>query len=217
MPELLTTETSCPPAARGRPKDMAKRKAILDAAQKIFSQKGFTSASMEQIAKEAGVSKLTLYSHFEHKDDLFISTVEQRCFSSIPFDLLNEQYHGLPAHDALFKFGRAMLDGYLTPQSVATFRLMVGEVLLHPHLMKTYYETAVGGMLKRIVVVLQYISEQGEYQFPHLRRTAMHLYSLIKDNLHVRFVFDAQPLPTVEEQNKHLREAIALFLRAHKI
>ena len=61
------TDTSTP-AARGRPKDPAKRAAILDAAEKLFLSQGFTGTSMDAVAKEAGVSKLTVYSHFSDKE-----------------------------------------------------------------------------------------------------------------------------------------------------
>ncbi|WP_330970248.1 TetR/AcrR family transcriptional regulator, partial [Lysobacter sp. A3-1-A15] len=59
------------PAGPGRPKDLAKRAAILDAAKSMFTQYGFGGASMDQIAAEAGVSKLTVYSHFGDKETLF--------------------------------------------------------------------------------------------------------------------------------------------------
>ena len=59
------------PAGPGRPKDLGKRAAILDAAKRLFLVQGFTGVSMDQIAAEAGVSKLTVYSHFGDKESLF--------------------------------------------------------------------------------------------------------------------------------------------------
>ena len=54
-------------AGPGRPKDPGKRAAILDAAKRLFVSQGFERVSMDQIAAEAGVSKLTVYSHFGDK------------------------------------------------------------------------------------------------------------------------------------------------------
>src|SRR5690606_22208157 len=59
-----------PAASPGRPKDLAKRAAILQAAERMFLQHGFEGVSMDQIAAAAGVSKLTVYSHFGDKDAL---------------------------------------------------------------------------------------------------------------------------------------------------
>ena len=55
-------------AAPGRPKDLGKGSAILDAAKRLFTAHGFEGASMDQIAAEAGVSKLTVYSHYGDKE-----------------------------------------------------------------------------------------------------------------------------------------------------
>jgi len=50
---------------------------ILKAAAKCFSQYGFSETTMDQIAKEARVSKGALYWHFESKEELFIKLKEQ--------------------------------------------------------------------------------------------------------------------------------------------
>ena len=71
-------------AGPGRPKDMGKRAAILEAAKRMFTQHGFDGASMDQIAAEAGVSKLTVYSHFGDKDTLFTEAVERYCEQQMP-------------------------------------------------------------------------------------------------------------------------------------
>src|SRR5690606_27373214 len=53
------SDSQAPRAAPGRPKDLAKRGAILDAARQLFLEHGFAGVSMDQIAARAGVSKLT--------------------------------------------------------------------------------------------------------------------------------------------------------------
>ena len=68
----------------GRPKDPAKREAILAAAQVLFLGNGYEGSSMEAIAAEAGVSKLTLYSHFKDKEALFSAAVKTTCETRLP-------------------------------------------------------------------------------------------------------------------------------------
>jgi AcrR family transcriptional regulator len=48
-----------------------KRQAILDAAHDQFSQYGFRKTSMDDIARSLGISRASLYSHFENKDEIF--------------------------------------------------------------------------------------------------------------------------------------------------
>jgi len=62
-----------------RPEQKAlNRKRVLDAAGKIFREKGFHAASLDEIADEAGFSKGVVYSQFGSKDDLALALMEQR-------------------------------------------------------------------------------------------------------------------------------------------
>ncbi|QKG70384.1 TetR/AcrR family transcriptional regulator [Erythrobacter mangrovi] len=63
----------------GRPTDSAKREAIVAAARDAFFERGFAATSIEQIAADAGVSKVTVYNHFGDKRALFAAAVEEQC------------------------------------------------------------------------------------------------------------------------------------------
>src|SRR3989442_15821280 len=64
-------------AVSGR-SDPSKRERILEAAVKIFADKGFYNAKVSQIARVAGVADGTIYLYFKSKDDLLISIFEDR-------------------------------------------------------------------------------------------------------------------------------------------
>ena len=53
-----------------------KHQRILDAATKVFAQRGFFQSKVSEIAKEAGVADGTIYLYFKNKDDLLISIFE---------------------------------------------------------------------------------------------------------------------------------------------
>lgn len=63
----------------GRPKDLEKRQQILTAAKCIFLKCGYHGSSMNQIAQEAGVTKLTVYNHFQDKANLFVCAIVATC------------------------------------------------------------------------------------------------------------------------------------------
>ena len=73
-----------PRSTLGRPKDPAKRAAILASAKQLFAEHGFDGVSMDQIAQAAGVSKLTVYSHFGDKETLVGDVVHRVCESLMP-------------------------------------------------------------------------------------------------------------------------------------
>ena len=63
----------------GRPKDLDKRQRILSVAKALFLAHGYHASSMNQIAREAGVTKLTVYNHFQDKATLFSCAIEDTC------------------------------------------------------------------------------------------------------------------------------------------
>ncbi|MGO6906759.1 TetR/AcrR family transcriptional regulator, partial [Rhizobium ruizarguesonis] len=68
-----------PPAAGGRfaaGEDPAKRQQILAGAKRVFMKMGFDAASMNDVTREAGVSKGTLYVYFTNKEELFSAMIE---------------------------------------------------------------------------------------------------------------------------------------------
>jgi AcrR family transcriptional regulator len=79
MTELSDTSMEDAPSTGGRwaaGEDPAKRKQILDGARRIFMKLGFDAASMNDVTREAGVSKGTLYVYFANKEELFAAMIE---------------------------------------------------------------------------------------------------------------------------------------------
>ena len=64
------------PPVRRRLTAEARRAAILDSARAVFSARGYHSASIDDIAREAGVSKALIYEHFASKQELYANLLE---------------------------------------------------------------------------------------------------------------------------------------------
>jgi AcrR family transcriptional regulator len=67
-----------PKPQRGRPRDPERGRRILEAAQRHFNEHGLERASVDAIAADAGVSKMTVYSNFGSKEGLFQAVVRNR-------------------------------------------------------------------------------------------------------------------------------------------
>jgi AcrR family transcriptional regulator len=75
----MTTQELDKPVATETRGDSGKRRQIIEGACRMFLAQGFDAASMGAIAREAGVSKGTLYVYFKNKEELFEAIVEQQC------------------------------------------------------------------------------------------------------------------------------------------
>src|SRR5699024_9504124 len=117
-----------------------KRLDILEAAREIFLREGFDQTSMEAIATEAGVSKQTVYNHFDGKEDLFRAFVRTRCESmSAAFDKPFLDEHNTP-EEVLTAFGEGILGIILSPDAMRLRRLLQNEGSRHPELAEIFYQ-----------------------------------------------------------------------------
>lgn len=123
---------------RTRSKPSAKREAILDAAQRLFLDEGYAATSMDSVAARAGVSKATIYAHFEGKDQLFAAIMHRRCEASFVFAAPDES-QGV-AH-TFTTYAERLLTLLMTPDALALYRVVVAESARTPELAQAFYET----------------------------------------------------------------------------
>ena len=88
-----------------RIKDDSKREALLQATVSVVNQTGFVAASVSKIASAAGVSPATLYTYFENKDDLIVSTY-MALMSRMSDGIFRGVDTGLPTREALYAIWR---------------------------------------------------------------------------------------------------------------
>jgi len=209
-------ETSLPPSGPGRPKDLAKRQAILDAAKNLFVRNGYASTSMDAVAAEAGVSKLTVYSHFTDKETLFSSAVVARCEEQMPelfFDLHSE----LPVETLLLNIARSFNRLINSPESIELHRLMVTLGTQDPMLSQIFFEAGPQRILQEMERFLARLEKTGELRFDSARTAAEHFLSLIKGTCNFRLLVGCGELPDDASAERHVRDVVGLFMRAYRI
>ena len=112
------------PTGRGRPKDAGKRK-ILWMRRANCLQHGFHGTSMDALAKEACVSKATLYSHFEDKDALYRALINDK-MADYKVDDFTDMLNWDVASD-LQLIAKHMLDLIFDPEALDMLRMVIAE------------------------------------------------------------------------------------------
>ena len=212
---------NCPAHAKapgpGRPKDMEKRAAILEAAKALFIRNAFAGTSMDAVAAEAGVSKLTVYSHFGDKDNLFREVIRARVNDLLP----EETYHFDPREDIADTLLRvalthARLD--CNAETVGTFRAILSDCRQgNPRYGRLMWEegaTRTHGLMERL---LQQAVDAGKLQIDDVPRACVQFLTLIKGNLMMRQMFGCCECPDsyAAEIEATARAGVKMFLRAY--
>lgn len=115
-----------------------KKQAILTSAKTIFLSEGYTSASMDNIAADAQITKQTLYRYFPSKLQLFQATLLQ----------LGESYNCKysehleveSTREAMIAFAIEFMTFHLSEEHIATHRLLIAEAAQAPELVKSFMD-----------------------------------------------------------------------------
>jgi len=110
----------CPEVRPGerlrRPRREVVRRQLLDAALKVFAELGFASASLDQVAAAAGLTKGAIYSNFAGKDDLFFAMMTDRVLDrvgTVQASLAASAAAGAPRRDTLRDIGRLLTEAFI--------------------------------------------------------------------------------------------------------
>ncbi|MGI8561307.1 MAG: TetR/AcrR family transcriptional regulator [Luteimonas sp.] len=200
-------------ASPGRPKDLTKRAAILEAAQRMFTAHGYDGASMDQIAAGAGVSKLTVYSHFGDKDALFTEAVRAVCEAQMPPELFIADLTG-PLRTQLTSIAHAFFKLITSDEALSMHRMMLTQGS-DAHVRQMFWDAGPARVQEAFATFLQARAASGELQVPDIRRAASQFFCLLKGELHTRMASGLCCRPSQADVDAHIGATVEFFLRAY--
>jgi TetR/AcrR family transcriptional regulator, mexJK operon transcriptional repressor len=193
--------------------DNKKHNAIIKAATRLFLKQGYGKTTMDQVAKDANVTKQTVYSHFGNKDKLFSAMITGQCKKHTPSDvILNSD---MPFEELMFKIGLGFLEMITSKEGLATTRLVMSEAERKPKLAELFYKTGPQQMNKILTDFLELQNKNGLLRIPNTESAASYFFSMLKGRYHLRMALKVKPLPTKKELEEHTRETVRVFLKIY--
>ncbi|MGD9264774.1 MAG: TetR/AcrR family transcriptional regulator [Lysobacterales bacterium] len=116
-----------------------KREDIIRAAKDEFRDNGFGGTSMDRIAKVAGVSKRTVYNHFDSKETLFKAVAQDMCNI---FQRISEYPYApsAPIREQLQTIATRQMEFLCSERTLRLFKMLTVEVLAAPELTRPILE-----------------------------------------------------------------------------
>lgn len=193
-----------------------KREQILQGARTVFQQDGYEGASMSSIAREAGVSKGTLYNHFENKADLFHAYMQQACQRAIA-----TMFHGLPEQDGaepvLRTVGRRMIALMLNPERRAIYRMVVAEAERFPELARTFWQSGPRAAMNSLARWITAETASGRLAAEDPEMAADQFFSLCQARLGFRYRLFQIDEPDDEAVEKVVEAAVTTFMARYAV
>ena len=210
-----TAHDAVKPAGPGRPKDLGKRAAILDVAKRLFTHHGFDGVSMDQIAAEAAVSKLTVYSHFGDKESRFSAAVRAKCEEQMPSALFLEGLEG-DLREQLTAIARAFFALVTSEEAIAMHRMMMLPGTGDSHVRELYWQAGPQQVKDAFGEFLRSREARGELQVAEIERAASQFFCLLKGEMHMQMLCGmCSGAPEPGDVARHIDATVELFLRAY--
>ncbi|MEZ0469141.1 TetR/AcrR family transcriptional regulator [Luteimonas salinilitoris] len=203
-------------ASPGRPKDLTKRAAILDAAERMFLQQGYEGVSMDQIAGEAGVSKLTVYSHFGDKDTLFAEAAKAYCEQQMPISIFDPS-PGRPLRERLLEIAHAFFAMVTSPEAISGHRLLCTPQMVEKRLPRAFWQGGPVRVQNAFAELLRRRVKAGQLEIDDIPRASAQFFTLLKGDLHMMMVFECcdEDMQCEAYREAHIEASVDMFLRAY--
>ncbi|MDX8480292.1 TetR/AcrR family transcriptional regulator [Mesorhizobium sp. VK24D] len=203
---------------KGRPaagQDPIKRAQIIEGARRVFIDKGFEAASMNDITREAGVSKGTIYVYFANKEELFEALIEEErgtIFKNM-YDVLD---HADDLRETLVKFGKVLVMKITSAKVIQAQRTVIGASDRIPELGARFYERGPKRGHDKVATFLNAAVERGLLKIDDVDLAAYQLTDLCLAGLFRQCIFSYRSkAPTQTEIDHVVRSGVNVFLKAY--
>jgi AcrR family transcriptional regulator len=194
--------------------DPLKRGQIVEGAKRVFMRLGFDAASINEVCREAGVSKGTIYVYFENKEDLLGAIVELE-IQRFAFELKAILADSEKVEDWLYRFGMDFATHITSPQTINVMRTLIGVNTRMPKLCSRYFHSlanarsVIEDFIKRHVAL-------GDLSVEDTALAACHFIELVSGTfVKARLIGDLDDVPSRDELDHVVHSAIRVFMAAY--
>ena len=214
---MAQNDEPAPPAARrGRPRDPERCRRIMEAARSHFFAHVLERASLDAIAAEAGVSKMTIYSNFGSKEGLFEAVVQDRTDRVMGGSAGVEALDPLQPHKALLAVGEQFLALTREEDALGKFRSVYGAAGAYPEACRAFYRQGAERLNNELAAYLRRASDAGTLKVRTPRLAADLFLAMFLGDGHIRGLLMLE-MPDARENKALLREAVRVFMAAYAV
>lgn len=200
----------------GRPKDLKKRQAILEAATQSFLSTGYEGTSMDSIAKQAGVSKLTVYNHFQDKAQLFGAAIAMVCDQRLP-----KHYYQLDPNKSveahLTDLAVAFLNMVYSEEAIKLHQLLTSLASQAPELVSLFYNAGPQQTRTNLLSLFQQFQQHQLIDMDD-ESVAIDLFcSLMTDVHHDRVIWGIDPVPDLAQIKAKIKKQLSIFFKIYPV
>jgi AcrR family transcriptional regulator len=195
--------------------ESGKRTQILEGARRVFFERGFDAASMGEVAREAKVSKGTLYVYFDSKEALFAALVAESKGETAERSMRALDPGEPDVEAALTAFASRLIEKVCAPQHVAMLRMVIGASEKFPELARIFYEAGPAHGARRLADYLAAQTRAGRLDISDPETAAWQFLGMCNHPTTIA-VLSGQEMPSPDRIERLAGAAVATFLAAYR-
>ncbi|MGE0044618.1 MAG: TetR/AcrR family transcriptional regulator [Hyphomonadaceae bacterium] len=179
------------------PLEDPRNEQILTAAFDVFCEKGFHAATMLDVAREARVSKETLYARFDSKEGLFYAILVwggRKCTADL--DVVHNYDDPI---EMLRAYACTILTAMLRPESLAVYRIAVSESARTPDIGHAFNELGAIIQDDARAHLAQALVSHGHAEIADMAEFYDCFFGIVRGNFHHNVLMGDEPIPTEAE------------------
>lgn len=195
---------------RARLAETERRQILLDAAEAVFLREGYAVATMDDVARGAGMSKRTLYQCFASKAELFEAVMDA---ALAPLRIDTSLAEGGPdLARALEGILIAAARHLLAPRQLALFRLVIAEAHRSPELARAFHRAGPGRGASSLELRIAAAVREGQLRPCDPKAMAEMLYGMALGSMHMTALLGPREPPEEAEMAVRIENAVQIFL-----
>jgi len=184
---------------------------VVEGARVVFMREGYEGASVDEIARDAGVSKATLYSYFPDKQHLFLAVLTEECAVQSEVEItIRDDAVSVP--DTLRVVSRTLIEFMLSPFGQDMFRVCVAEAQRFPELGRAFFESGPKRWVRKIGDYLSTPAAQAVLEIEDTALAADQLAQLCRTDLLLKIMFGIEKSASPEDIDRIADEAVKTFM-----
>jgi AcrR family transcriptional regulator len=206
-----TASRCCGPTTRAE----RKSEQVLDGARAVILARGFEGASVDDIAREAGVSKATMYRYYPDKSALFAAVMHRDCARQ------SEALHGIeadgrPLEEILVELGQRYIAFVVSPLAQGMFRTAVAESERFPEVGRAFYESGLDRGRCWLAPLIAAAAARGEVAVDDPDLAAHRFFVLCQAEVFFKRLFGIVETYAPADIEARARDTAAAFLRMYR-
>ena len=195
----------------------SKQADILHAAHELFMEQGYGATSMDAIAAKAGVSKRTIYSHFDSKDGLFSAMMDAACerIGGADFSKAEKPDPTACPREFLERYGGAFVAIINSPEGLNLLRIVIHEAARFPDLAAAFYRSGPAEVERDLVAHFEAFVAAGVMRIDDPTHAAWQFISMLKGRPHFERMLAMAPAHGTDELNAFVERIVDDFLKIY--